>query len=433
MSCRSLVNCVGILLALTAIVSGESPRVEFTEQEITKILTHSPLPPVPADPTNRFADDAAAAHLGQYVFFDKRLSINGEFSCASCHDPEKSFGDGKPVPEALDVVTRNSPSLWNVAYNRWFFWDGRADSLWSQALTPVEAANEMDGTRLGVAHLIQDDPKYREAYENVFGAMPDLSDESRFPADGRPVPSDLAHPFGVAWSSMSQDDQRTINRLWSNVGKAIAAYERRLISKHSPFDIFVEGLRSGDEKKQAMLSESAKRGLKLFIGRGKCRSCHVGPNFTDGEFHNIQVPSRAGGQPTDSGRYAGVEQLKADIFNALGEFSDDREGSSARKIKFLNNPPDNWGRFKVPSLRNVALNAPYMQEGQFDTLNDVVHYYSTLEGAVRMGHHQESVLAPLELSSISMQDLIAFLESLTDDALDPALKHQPASPLLTDN
>jgi cytochrome c peroxidase len=227
---------------------------------------------------------------------------------------------------------------------------------------------------------------------------------------------------------MTAEDQRAANAVFVNVGKAIAAYEHRLLSNHSPFDEFVEGLRGGDSDRIAALSPEAQRGLKLFIGTGECRLCHSGPNFTDGEFHDIRVPPREGGQPRDAGRFGGLRNLLEDPFNAAGEYSDDREGSAARRLRFTVNGPENWGRFKTPSLRNVALTAPYMHQGQFESLEEVVEYYSTLEGAVVADHHDEAILVPRDFTEQEKRDLVAFLRSLTDDDLDPSLLEAPASP-----
>jgi cytochrome c peroxidase len=403
--------------------------VGFSEVERRRILQHSPLLPAPADPTNAYADHGGASRLGQFLFFDARLSGNGQVSCATCHDPARGLADGKPLSEGMQTGTRNSPALWNVAYNRWFFWDGRADTLWAQALGPLEQPAEMGGSRLAVVHLICGDAALHAAYETVFGPLPNVVDEARFPRAGRPVPDEPQHPHHVAWSRMRPDDQQVVNRVFANVGKAIAAYERRLISRRSPFDVFVEGLRGGDASKLSALSPSAQRGLKLFIGPGNCRLCHSGPNFTDGEFHNTGVPPRDGGTPTDAGRYAGIERLRRDPFSAPGEYSDQREGPAADKVRTIAQGSINWGQFKVPSLRNVALTAPYMHQGQFATLEQVVSYYSTLKDAIQPGHgHLETILKPLNLTDEQAADLVAFLNGLTDAELDAALLTVPGSP-----
>lgn len=400
--------------------------VEFTPDERARILRMSPLPAPPPDPTNRVADDPRAAQLGQRLFFEQGLSANGKVSCATCHDPSKSFTDAKPLGEGIATLKRHTPQLWNVAHIRWLFWDGRADSLWAQALQPLEHPDEHGFSRLQLAHFLHDDPTLRTEYEKVFGPLPRLDDTARFPQAGRPVANDAQNPQNIAWAGMSDGDREAVNRTFSNAGKAIAAYERKLRSGWAPFDRFVEGLRENDPQKQSALSDSAQRGIRLFIGRGNCRLCHSGPNFTDGEFHDTRVAPLDGRPPTDAARYDGVRLLKENPFNAAGEFSDDRTGTAARLLEFTANSSENWGRFKTPSLRNVALTAPYMHQGQLATLDDVLHHYSTLEGALPPGHHRpETILVPLHLSGQETADLRAFLESLTDDALAPELTRPP--------
>jgi cytochrome c peroxidase len=384
---------IGWALAATVGVRADGPLVEFSGQEIKKIVKHSPLP-APTDPTNKFLNNESAVRLGHLLFFDTRLSVNGKFACATCHDPAKGFADGKQLAEGLQKGRRHTPSLWNVAYNRWFFWDGRADSLWSQALHPLESEVEMGGSRQAVLRLLASDEHLRLEYVSCFGELP-------------------KEPIAV-------------DRVIVNVGKAIAAYESRLISRRSPFDIFVEGLTSKDEKKKSMLSQAAQRGLKLFLGRANCRTCHMGPNFTDGEFHDTRVPPLGDGAATDAGRFTGVEELLRDPFNVMSQFSDDRSKRTRAKIEFLANTQENWGRFKTPTLRNTAQSAPYMHQGQFATLREVVEYYSTLDKALPAGHHAETILRPLFLSEQEVADLVAFLEGLTDVSIEPRLLQNPA-------
>ena len=380
------------LLAVSAGLAQEPELVAgFDAGQIKRILTHSPLGPPPADPTNSVADDPRAARLGQALFFDTRLSSNGEISCATCHDPLTGFMDGAQVAAGIGLADRNSPTVWNAAYQRWLFWDGRADSLWAQALQPIENPVEMGGERGAVVAVLREDAELRGAYEAIFGALPE------------------------------GNGTLEIDRTFSNVGKALAAYERRIVSRRAPFDVFVEGLREDDPVKLEALSEPARRGLALFVGRGRCRMCHGGPNLSDGEFHGTGIAPLGGGDLTDPARYAGIEKLLADPFNALGVFSDDREGEAARALETLARGPESWGEYRTPSLRNVALTAPYMHEGQMDTLEDVVRFYSTLEGSAPPGHHQERVLTPLNLTDEERADLVQFLRSLTDEDIDPAL------------
>jgi cytochrome c peroxidase len=419
---------------------GARAEAPFDEKELAKIYQHSPLRDPPPDPTNARADDPRAARLGQWLFFDKRLSANGELACASCHDPRLAFADGKPLAQGLGLADRNAPALWNAAWQRWYFWDGRADSLWAQALQPIENAVEMGGNRASIAHLFQRDERLRAAYEALFGALPDLTDAQRFPKDARPDPARPEDPLERAWSSMSAEDRAEVDRVFANTGKALEAYVRRIQSRHSPFDRFVAALRAGDAAEQARYPEAARRGLALFVGKANCRSCHAGANFTDDEFHNIGVPSRAGvdGDPSarrsplvEAGRRAGLERARKDSFNAAGPFSDDREGARASELGTLVQSSESFGQFKTPSLRNVALTAPYMHQGQLATLADVLRYYSTLDGAVPAGHHGEQVIKPLHLAPQEIDDLIAFLQTLSDTELPRGLEVPPSSPLAT--
>jgi cytochrome c peroxidase len=362
--------------------------VEFTPEEVRKILRHSPVPVPPPDETNAVAQSDAAVRLGRRLFFDPRLSGSGRLSCASCHDPARAFSDGRATAQGARPGRRNTQALWNVAYNRWFFWDGRADSLWSQALKPIEGPDELAGDRRSVVSLVAGDPVLRAEYQAVFSEPPDPSG-----------------PPGL-------------NRSFANLGKAIAAFERRIVSRRSPFDVFVEGLREGHAAKMEALPDAPRRGLKMFVGRGQCGTCHAGPLFTDGEFHDTGIPDAADAQTPDLGRYAGIGLLLRDEFNAAGPHSDAPDGPRARQVRFLA-PPDQARRgFKTPTLRNVALTAPYMHQGQLATLADVVRHYSLLEDQMDQGAHRDTLLVPLHLSEGESADLIAFLESLTDTGPD---------------
>jgi cytochrome c peroxidase len=406
--------------------ASDSQLIDFSDAEIRRILTHA-MPPPPPSATNAWADNAAAAHLGQYLFFDTRFSSNGEISCATCHDPAQDFTDGAQLGRGIGTMPRHTPSLLNVAYNRWFFWDGRADSLWSQSLEPIEHELEYGGNRLRVAHVIHGDPELRVAYERLFGPMPDLDDASRFPPDARPRPQASDDPQHRAWEAMARGDQEAVNRVFVNIGKCIEAYERRLISGDSPFDQFLSELQAGDSAADKALSIEAQRGLKLFIGEANCRLCHAGPGFTDGEFHNTGVPPL---DPAlrDSGRYDGIRLLQSSQFTSGSPFSDAVQPSSAAAA--LKRSAETWGQFKTPTLRNAAETPPYMHQGQFATLGEVLRFYSTREGAVAIGHHQESILDPLNLTDAQLSDLEAFLRSLSGRPLDASLLVQPKSPLL---
>jgi cytochrome c peroxidase len=414
-------------LVLGTASAQDSPELVLTLEQIELAKEFSPLPDPPADPTNAVADDPAAARFGQALFFDPRLSGPGDISCSSCHTYEQGWGDERPLAEGIVELDRHAMTLWNVAYNRWFFWGGRKDTLWSQALDPLEDPREHGGSRLAVAHVLHDDPAYARAYAQVFGPLPELADEARFPSQGRPVRGDRDHPHAVAWASMSADDQLAVDRVYTNVGKALAAYQRLLVSRRAPFDVFVEGLEEDDPEKLAALSPAAQRGFGLFLGKGQCLLCHDGPTFSDREFHGNRVPLS---NISDPGRAQGISRLMADPFNSNSAFADD--GGRMGRTR-LNIAPRGFhlpGDFKTPSLRNVAVTAPYMHEGQFAKLEDVIHFYSTMEGAAAADPTGEQILLPREFTEQEQADLLAFLHALTDESLPEALRGPPDSPEL---
>ena len=338
----------------------ETPRIEtavpFTDDELAAIHTLSPLPPLAPDPSNRYADDPSAARFGQRVFYEPRFSADGSIACASCHAYAKGFGDGGTLARGLGPLTRHSMALWNVAYSDWFFWDGRVDTLWGQALQPLEEPAEHATTRLAAMHVVHDDPLLRAEYEAIFGALPELDDEVRFPPSGRPDDEDPAG--AAAWACMTDDDRHAVNVAFVNMGKALAAYERKLVSRRAPFDVFVEGLLEGDAEKLTTLDESAQRGLKLFVGRANCRDCHAGPNFSTGSFHSNGVPPTDGGATTDAGRYEGIARVKQADFTVGGRYSDagpEARAAALDKVQSLERDRESRGTFKTPTLRNVAL------------------------------------------------------------------------------
>ena len=426
MRSRTLLLLGAGTLALAASVPRQADEpVTFTEVELRRLLQHSPLEGPPADPTNRVADDPRAARLGQRLFFDPRLSANGEISCATCHLAEKGLADGKPLAEGLGTATRHAPTLWNVAWQRWYFWDGRVDTLWGQALQPLEHPVEMGSSRTALARRVATDPLLRGEFEAVFGPLPAQLDAITLPEQARPVPDDPDHPHARAWQALGDARRAAVEAVAVDALKAIAAYERLLVSRRAPFDVFVEGLREDDPARVAALSPAAQRGAALFVGRAGCRSCHSGPTFSDGEFHDLMLPPLDGGRPSDPGRYAGIERLLIEPLRSAGPHSDDPEGEKARALARLARGPQTFAELKTPTLRNVARTAPYMHQGQLATLDDVLHFYSTLEGQVPTGHHEETILVALELTDAERADLKAFLEALTDESLDPALLAAP--------
>ena len=368
----------------------------FTQREWAVIQRLSPLPATPPpSPTNRAADNADAARLGQMLFFDERLSKDGTVACATCHSPFHGFADVEATSLGAGRGTRNAPTLLNVVYNKWQFWDGRSDSLWSQALIALEGENEQAGTRLQYAHFIK--RLYQDDYEKVFGPLPNLTDINRFPPNGK--------PGDAQFDNMSEFDKIAVNTVFANIGKAIETYERLLISRNAPFDQYVEGDVNA-------IGIEAKRGLKIFIGKGVCILCHDNSNFTDNDFHNLGVPQ--GRLLEDTGRYDGIKQLLDNPFNGGGIYSDDPEVPQ-RILDFLEPTQQHQGQFKTPTLRNVALTAPYFHTGDFPTLASIIAFNNA--GGVPSGFVgvREGTLEPLNLSEQEANDLVEFLLTLTGE------------------
>lgn len=351
----------------------------WTDAEIAVLqsLWIGNLGPLPADPTNAVADDPRAARLGHMLFFDARLSTNGAIACATCHQPERRFTDGLPKAVAIGMSQRNTPSIVGAAYSPWLYWDGRKDSLWSQALSPLEDPNEHGSDRAQIVAVIASDPVYRDAYESLFGELPDIGD-------------------AVA-----------VNRAFANVGKAIAAYERLLLPGSSRFDAYVEVVVAGDTAAQVELFNDVEiGGLRLFVGEANCTQCHNGPMLTNHEFHNTGVIAFPGEVP-DKGRVVGVRQVLQDVFSCSGPFSDDRSGNCP-ELEFARTGSELIGSVRTPSLRNLDGTAPFMHKGQIPSLMDSLRHYN--EAPLAMIGHNEA--KPLKLSKRQLRQLEAFLLTL---------------------
>lgn len=397
-----LAGVLGVIALLT-LVAFLWPRTTWSSDEIAALsrLWIGNLPPTPSDPSNRVADDPSAAALGHAIFFDTRFSANGAVACASCHLPNRGFQDDRPLGVGIGVANRRTMPLVGAAYSPWFFWDGRKDSQWAQALGPLENAVEHGGNRTQYAHLIAE--HYRSEYEAIFGALPDLS---ALPDSAGPVEDAAAN---AAWAAMTPDQQAAVTSVFANTGKAIAAYERLLKPGATRFDEYVAALLTGGEQAaQGILTDDEVTGLKLFIGDAHCIDCHNGPLFTNNDFHNTGIPD-APGLPEDMGRATGVQQLLADEFNCLGRYSD-APPDECDELRFaVTDYFSQIRRYKPPSLRNVADRPPYMHAGQIATLNEVLHHYNSAPVA-SAGH---SELNPLDLSEQQLAQLEAFLRTLS--------------------
>lgn len=359
-------------------------------------LSLSRLPPPPADPGNRYATRADAAALGKRLFFDARLSRNGRVACATCHRPEQAFADTRPLSQGLGTTTRNAPGLLGVAYQSWFFWDGRKDSLWSQALGPLESAREHGLSRGALAQVIA--RHYARDYAAVFGAMGD-------------APGVDASPLGDAgqrrrWDALDAARQDAINRVFANIGKALAAYQRTLRPLPARFDAFADALARNDADANRKLNPDELAGLRLFIGPARCIECHNGPLFSNGEFHSTGVEDN-----DSAGRAPALDSVREDEFNCLGRYSDAQAPDACASLRHL---PKTWagkpGAFKTPSLRNLGLTAPYNHNGAFADLASVLAHYNA--GSTLAYAADRTNLSPLGLAAWELAQIEAFLRAL---------------------
>jgi cytochrome c peroxidase len=315
-------------------------------------LTNPPGP----DTSNAFADSIPAAALGARFFSDLRFSPTGTVACSSCHQAVRQLSDGFPTsPDGVGRVTRNSPSLVFAAYLHWPFYDGRADSLWSQALDPTEAPNEFGSSRLFIAHAIY--AFYKPGYEATFGPLPPLDDTTRFPLNGK--------PGDPAYDAMAPADQTAITQIFVNMGKSIEAFERLLRGAGSTLGAYVGGEASA-------MTDAQKDGLLAFFQAG-CAQCHYGPRLTDDAFHVLRFPTGSIEMGADAGRQAGIPTLVASEFNLGSDWSDDK--SLARTPPVAG--PWTLGAFKTPQLLNVYLTPPYGHGGNYANLSDVVELIRT--------------------------------------------------------
>lgn len=407
------VLAASLLMALAAQALDKAPlRDKWSAQDIATLASMrlTEAGPRPADPSNAYEQRVDAATLGRALFNDTRLSKNGQVACASCHSADQQFQDGKPLGQGMGTGKRRTMPVMGAAYAPFLFWDGRKDSLWSQALGPMEDAAEHGGNRVRFAKLVQ--ALYKEQYQSVFGPMPALG---KLPEDASPGGTQAER---AAWAALPESSQEAVNRVFANMGKAIAAFERNIAYGASRFDQYAQATVAGESRGQEVLSQQEVRGLRLFLTKGQCVTCHNGPLLTDHAFHNTGVPPIDRAKP-DSGRAEGLKKLLQDGFNCLGRYSDAKP-EQCGELQFLaTNDPGQLAAFRTPSLRNVAQRAPYMHAGQFSNLEQVLQHYAASPRAV-LG--QSELAQPgekgadrqtIRLSAAEIQDVSAFLGTLT--------------------
>jgi cytochrome c peroxidase len=335
--------------AATAPFDGRLTRAQW---DLVREMTTPGAPP--PDPSNAHADDAAAAALGQKLFGETALSPNGKVACSSCHDAQKQLADGLPRSTGgVAPVLRNAPSIALAPLSPWQFWDGRADSLWMQALGPLEAASEFGSSRLFVDHVIAS--RYKSEYEAVWGPLPDLS---QFPSSGG--------PGSPEWEGLAPADQEAATRVFVHVGKSIAAFERRFRVQAGALDRYAAGDASA-------LTDGQKDGLAAFFRAG-CAQCHYGPRLTDDAFHVVGLPSDRHDGSIDRGRIDGVDLLLGAEFSGSSRWSD-----APRPASTLAPAHSLLGAFKTPTLRDAPATAPYGHAGTSPTLEDVVARHGNVQ------------------------------------------------------
>jgi cytochrome c peroxidase len=366
--------------AFLAAVPARADGFSAAEIQVLRSLTLAALPPLPPDPTNRYADDPRAAEFGHLLFFDKRLSSNGKVGCVTCHQPERDFTDGRPLARGVGRTDRNAPTIVGAAYNAWFFWDGRKDSQWSQALASMENPVEQNLSRAKALDILRRDRDYARRYREIFGELP------------------------------RADDPDGPTRAFVAIGKSIAAYERAIRPGVSRFDRYVEAIAQGREPPaDGRLSLDEELGVRalLRVRQSQCLRCHNGPLFTNGAFHNIGSQNREDAD-NEQGRIQGVEKAVADEFNCLSRWSDAPKEACAELVFARRGEKQLVGAFKVPTLRNVSKTGPYMHNGRIPTLEDVIWHYRTSSG----GPVGQSELEAATLTGAEFDQLQAFLKTL---------------------
>ncbi len=321
---------LGMLIGLTLIAAACAPELTAEQEARLRDMALSAEDPLPASPTNGVADDLQAAQLGRLIFFDERMSSDGEVSCASCHEPDRGWSDPRAVSRGVDGNEggRHSMPVHSIAHQNFFFWDGRADSVWSQTLQAIESEAEMDFTRAEVAHYVAD--HRRADYEAIFGPMPDLSSVPRRATAG-----------DAAWEALSAQTKRDVERVFTNVGKVLEAYQRQLNCGDTRFDQWARG--------EVSMTRTEEIGAAVFV-QERCIDCHSGVTFSDGEFHNLGLPSRENG---DTGRQQGLASLLDNPFNGAGEYSDNTAAGTARLVEAMEEN-NTLGAFRTPTLRGVT-------------------------------------------------------------------------------
>lgn len=401
---KLLLVFTALFLNLVTATSVWSAQFNLQERELIQSLSGHHLH-IQKDPSNRASGNALAIKTGKALFYDTRLSPDNLFSCASCHQPDKGWSDGRAISQIQSAPpAMHTPTLWNAAANRWFFWDGRADTLWNQATHTIESPKELNSNRVHIARLVLQDKFLRQTYRELFGAIPKCVSLQNLPSSGSPSHENIKLLHN--WIGLSACEKKAVNQLFTSVTKMIAAFEETITSRNAPFDKFAKELKN--KETSSILSEQAQQGLKLFLGQARCVACHSGPNFSDSEFHSIFFERQK-----QDGRYTAIPKLLSDPFNIRGIHSD-LPKQVFSKLDYVYRNIELKKKYKTPTLRNITQSAPYMHDGAMPDLKSVMKYYSELPATVDRTKHDELILVTIGINQQHQQALIAFMESLTE-------------------
>lgn len=350
------------------------------------------------------SNNNALAKFGQILFFENELSSNKNVSCASCHEPEHYFTDKEPLPtNGVGAANIHTPTIVGISNSSWFFWDGRKDSLWSQALGPLENPMEHGTNRMQVVKTVL--RKYDTVYRSQFGNIPDLSNNNHFPNNASPLGNNTT--WKKNWKSMREDDKVLVNQVFANIGRSIAEYEKYIQPGKSAFDEFVSDL--GHSNTSNKLSPEAQYGVKLFLNSEKtgCINCHNGPLFSNHSFQATGISANEDSpDKIKGGRLSGIANAISDEFNCYSQYAQE----DCSELKYAKKSGTELvSAFKVPTLRNVGETAPYMHNGSLESLKDVLSYYN--KARPKIGVHME--LRALRLFPHQLKQIHAFLQTLT--------------------
>jgi cytochrome c peroxidase len=498
----------------------------WSDVDLARVEALSGMPTAaPIDTSNRFATDPGAIALGKSFYFDTRFSgpstvldalnrtmpfgrapagQNAGVACITCHTAGHAGADPASAPGNVSVGSgwtyNNGLTTFNSAFYDLHLWNGRIDSLWSQAVADNENVLTTNGNRLHTAWMISD--LYGPTYQTVFADTPlPMSGPSsavqatvgadgqcteaaagvcpagcrsvtststgntgcwpQFPLQGKPgkvagcQSGDATEPFGDAYDCMAPADQMAVTQILVNFGKAIGAYEGTLVLGASPFDRWATDLAAGNGDSSTQISDQAKTGAKLFVGKAGCSDCHNTPLFSDDQFHNVGVGQIGEGVPKEEdcsagglcdcapvsathpngpknclpwGAPDGIQKLQANGFRRDSTWSDDTtDVAPTAKYVTADLSTIPRGAYRTPSLRNVSLTAPYMHDGSIATLADVVWHYNQAIADQDTPGAPAASYKPLYLSDDEQAALVAFLESL---ACDPPPADVLAAPTL---